>query len=502
MSVRVRFAPSPTGPLHIGGVRTALYNFMFAKKHGGAFVLRIEDTDQQRYVDGAEAYIQEALTWMGIRPTEGPKDGGDYGPYRQSERKHLYSNSIEHLVAQGGVYLAFDTAEELSALRKAAESKGETFIYNWRNRSALKNSLSMTEKEVQSALENNVPFVYRFIAHRDGEIKDLLLEDIVRGQIRVDKSLLDDKVLVKQDGMPTYHLANVVDDHLMEISHVIRGEEWLPSLALHTLLYEAFGWQAPKFAHVPLILKPKGKGKLSKRDGATFGFPVFPLEWNDETAGFRESGYLPEALLNYLALLGWNDGSERELFSLDELTNAFSLKGITKSGGRFDPDRCQWFNAQYIAQLSADKLIPVLQKQVIDHGIEHTSIEMGKVISLIQDRLVLLSDLWKEASVFFVRPSTFDKKAVQKQWKANTANVLLDLEVLIASLDVWSVEDIRAAVKQWAETNEIRLGSIMAPLRLALVGEMKGPDVFMLCQLIGVEETRKRIRFAVENIST
>jgi glutamyl-tRNA synthetase len=501
MPVRVRFAPSPTGPLHIGGVRTALYNFLFAKKHGGTFILRIEDTDRQRYVGGAEAYILQALAWMGISPAEGPEHGGDYGPYRQSERKKLYIKNIERLVAQGNVYLAFDTAAELSALRKAADSNGETFIYNWKNRSGLKNSLSMTHEEVQSALENDTPFVYRFIAHRDGENKDLFLEDIVRGRMRVDKSLLDDKVLVKQDGMPTYHLANVVDDHLMEISHVVRGEEWLPSLAMHLLLYQAFGWQAPEFAHVPLILKPKGKGKLSKRDGATFGFPVFPLEWKGENAGFRESGYLPEALLNYLALLGWNDGSDRELFSLDELTSAFSLTSITKSGGRFDPDRCKWFNQQYLAQLSVDELIPVLQKELAVHGVEQTSMELGKVVSLIQDRLVLLSDLWKEAAVFFVRPSDFDEKAVQKQWKAETPKILLALEGLITSLDDKSAEGIRTAVKKWADANEIRLGAVMAPLRLALVGEMKGPDVFMLCQLIGGDETSVRILFAVETIS-
>ena len=364
MSTRVRFAPSPTGPLHVGGVRTALYNYLFAKKHKGAFILRVEDTDQNRYVEDAEAYITKTLDWLGINPDESPNNPGAFGPYRQSERKESYLQNAQQLVKTGNAYLAFDTTDALQGLREAAEQEGGRFLYNWENRNALKNSLSLSPAEVDALIESNTPYVIRFKSYSIEQEKTLHMSDKIRGEITVDASLLDDKIIVKQDGMPTYHLANVVDDHLMEISHVIRGEEWLPSMALHVLLYEAFGWKAPVFAHVPLILKPTGKGKLSKRDGEKFGFPVFPLEWNDDTKGFKEAGYLPEALVNYLALLGWNPGGKEELFSLEELASLFSLEGITKAGGRFDPERCKWFNQQHlhkvdsrVVELSLDALL-------------------------------------------------------------------------------------------------------------------------------------------------
>lgn len=500
MSIRVRFAPSPTGPLHIGGVRTALYNYLFAKQHKGSFVLRIEDTDQGRYVDGAEEYITQTLDWLGITPDESPVMGGVYGPYRQSDRKHLYIRRIKDLMRSGKAYIAFDSTEDLDALRKEAEAKGEAFIYNWKNRGSLANSVSLGVDETEKRLAEGAPHVIRFKSYSEKSEEFLVLQDEIRGRVEVNTTLLDDKILVKQDGMPTYHLANVIDDHLMEITHVIRGEEWLPSMALHVLLYNAFGWKAPAFAHVPLILKPTGKGKLSKRDGDKFGFPVFPLHWNDETPGFKEEGYLPEALLNYLALLGWNPGGEKEFFSLEELVGSFSLRDITKSGGRFDPERCKWFNQQYLQVADPKTLVSVLDKELSKRGLKVGEVSLVDVAALIQNRLTLLTDIWEEANFFFESPSTYDEKAVRKQWMDNTNEVLGGVAALLANATEQSSEGLSALLKDWANENGIGLGKIMAPLRIALVGSLRGPDVFTICSILGVASCLERINRAIKHL--
>ena len=498
MSIRVRFAPSPTGPLHIGGVRTALYNYLFAKKHKGAFILRVEDTDQNRYVEGAEAYISKTLDWLGINPDESPNNPGAFGPYRQSERKESYLQHAQQLVKTGNAYLAFDTTDALQGLREAAEQEGGRFIYNWENRNALKNSLSLSPAEVDALIESNTPYVIRFKSYSIEQEKTLRMTDKIRGEVTVDASLLDDKIIVKQDGMPTYHLANVVDDHLMEISHVIRGEEWLPSMALHVLLYEAFGWKAPVFAHVPLILKPTGKGKLSKRDGEKFGFPVFPLEWNDDTKGFKEAGYLPEALVNYLALLGWNPGGEEELFSLEELVSLFSLEGITKAGGRFDPERCKWFNQQHLHKVDSRVVELSLDALLQERGISPAQESTAAVVALVQDRLTLLTDLWDEAHFFFVAPVQYDEKAIRKQWKEETPEILTAVMTIIERASNTQPESLSALIKSWAHENGVKLGMIMAPLRIALVGALKGPDVFAICSALGRAECMRRIAAAIE----
>jgi len=500
MSVRVRFAPSPTGPLHIGGVRTALYNYLFAKQHKGSFVLRVEDTDQARYVDGAEAYIVQTLDWLGIAPDESPLMSGAHGPYRQSERKDLYIKHIKGLLDSGKAYIAFDTAEDLDVLRKEAEAKGEAFVYNWKNRETLANSISLGEAETEKRLVKGLPHVIRFKAYSKKAAEIIVLQDEVRGKVEVNTTLLDDKILVKQDGMPTYHLANVIDDHLMKITHVIRGEEWLPSMALHVLLYNAFGWEAPAFAHVPLILKPTGKGKLSKRDGDKFGFPVFPLQWDDQTLGFKEEGYLPAALLNYLALLGWNPGGEKEVFSLEELVNSFSLGGITKSGGRFDPERCKWFNQQYLQVADTKTLVPVLENELSKRQLKAGNISLIEVIALVQNRLTLLADIWGEANFFFESPSTYDEKAVRKQWKENTNEILGNVAALLANATEQTPEGLSSLIKDWANENGIGLGKIMAPLRIALVGSLRGPDVFAICSILGTATCVERINCAIKNL--
>ena len=498
MSIRVRFAPSPTGPLHIGGVRTALYNYLFAKKHKGAFILRVEDTDQNRYVEDAEAYISKTLDWLGINPDESPNNPGAFGPYRQSERKESYLQHAQQLVKTGNAYLAFDTTDTLQGLRETAEQEGGRFIYNWENRNALKNCLSLSPAEVDALIESNTPYVIRFKSYSGEQEKTLHMTDKIRGEVNVDASLLDDKIIVKQDGMPTYHLANVVDDHFMEISHVIRGEEWLPSMALHVLLYEAFGWKAPVFAHVPLILKPTGKGKLSKRDGEKFGFPVFPLEWNDDTKGFKETGYLPEALVNYLALLGWNPGGEEELFSLEELVSLFSLEGITKAGGRFDPERCKWFNQQHLHKVDSRVVELSLDALLQERGISPAQESTAAVVGLVQDRLTLLTDLWDEAHFFFVAPVQYDEKAIRKQWKEETPEILTAVMKIIERASNTQPETLSAQIKSWAHENGVKLGMIMAPLRVALVGALKGPDVFAICSALGRAECMRRIATAIE----
>lgn len=500
MSVRVRFAPSPTGPLHIGGVRTALYNYLFAKKNGGKFILRIEDTDQNRLVEGAETYITKTLDWLGISPDEGPHTAGNYGPYRQSERKEGYLKHAQKLVNNSNAYLAFDTAAELQHLRESAEKKGVRFVYNWENRTDLKNSLSMSAEEVSSLIAKKTPYVIRFKSYSRGENESLSMLDEVRGNVNVDTSLLDDKIIVKQDGMPTYHLANVVDDHLMQISHVIRGEEWLPSMALHVLLYNAFGWKSPVFAHVPLILKPAGKGKLSKRDGDKFGFPVFPLEWDIETPGFKEVGYLPEALANYLALLGWNPGGEKELFSLDELVDLFSLKQITKAGGRFDPERCRWFNEQHLHKADSAIVENSLNRLLKLKGIDSTSVSTAAVVGLVQNRLTLLSDIWEESHFFFIAPSEYDEKAVRKQWKDETKDILSEVMLIIKGAKDARAETLSASIKLWASKNGVKLGMVMAPLRIALIGALKGPDIFAVCAVLGKVECSTRILGAIEKL--
>ncbi len=500
MSVRVRFAPSPTGPLHIGGVRTALYNYLFAKQHKGSFVLRVEDTDRARYVEGAEAYIAQTLDWLGIAPDESPLMGGAHGPYRQSERKDLYIKHIKELLDSGKAYIAFDTAEDLDVLRKEAEAKGEAFVYNWKNRETLANSISLGEAETEKQLDQGVPHVIRFKAYSKKAAEIIVLQDEVRGKVEVNTTLLDDKILVKQDGMPTYHLANVIDDHLMKITHVIRGEEWLPSMALHVLLYNAFGWKAPAFAHVPLILKPTGKGKLSKRDGDKFGFPVFPLQWDDQTPGFKEEGYLPAALLNYLALLGWSPGGEKEVFSLEELVDSFSLGGITKSGGRFDPERCKWFNQQYLQVADTKTLVPVLENELSKRELKAGKVSLIEVIALIQNRLTLLTDIWGEANFFFESPNAYDEKAVQKQWQENTSEILRNVAALLANATEQSSDGLSALIKDWANENGVGLGKIMAPLRIALVGSLRGPDVFAICSILCAATCVERINRAIKNL--
>ncbi|MEM9646866.1 MAG: glutamate--tRNA ligase [Bacteroidota bacterium] len=499
--VRVRFAPSPTGPLHIGGLRTALFNYLFAKKHGGDFVLRIEDTDQNRFVAGAEQYITEALNWCGIPYDEGPEKDGGYGPYRQSERKKIYKDFALQLIADGKAYYAFDTPEKLDFHRKDHEAKGKTFVYNWHNRLKLSNSLSLTSEEVEQKLADGEPFVIRF---KTPENRTLKLKDAIRGEIQIDTNTLDDKILFKSDGMPTYHLANIVDDHLMEISHVIRGEEWLPSLALHQMLYDAFGWSAPEFAHLPLIMKPIGKGKLSKRDGEKGGFPVFPFSWN-ESQGYRESGYFPETVVNFLALLGWNPGTEQELFSLSELVESFSLERVNKSGARFDPDKTKWYNHQYLQGKTNGELASLFQAELASKAtITNAKMESSyieKVISLVKERADFVSDFWSLSHYFFEAPQEFDEKAARKQWKETTDALMLNIIEVLENTSEFTSPTIEKNIKDWVTANDLPFGKIMGPLRLSLVGDMKGPHVFDILELLGKTESQNRIKNAIAKLS-
>lgn len=503
-AVRVRFAPSPTGPLHIGGLRTALFNYLFAKHHKGSFVLRIEDTDQNRYVEGAEDYIKNSLNWANIPYDEGPGKNENFGPYRQSERKEIYAEYADKLLDSGHAYYAFDTAEELNLQRVNYEAEDKTFIYNWHNRKNLSNSLSLTQEEVHEKLKNGDPYVIRFKMPAE---ESLHMKDEIRGAIQIDTKTLDDKVLFKSDGMPTYHLANIVDDHLMEISHVIRGEEWLPSMALHVLLYRAFDWQAPKFAHLPLILKPTGKGKLSKRDGDKLGFPVFPLEWkNPETgdiaAGYREEGYLPEAVVNMLTFLGWNEGegSEKEIYSLEELVQAFSLDHVSKSGSKFDPEKTKWFQHYYLQQENdkelAQEYLKILQEKEIDTNLNYVT----EVVSTIKERATFVNDFWELSSFYFVAPTEFNPKAAKKAWKNGTTNIMLQVKAVLENLDDFSETALAKDVKTWIKGQEIGFGKVMQPLRVTLVGEMKGPDLFHIMASIGKTETLKRIDFAIKTL--
>ncbi|MEM0517445.1 glutamate--tRNA ligase [Aequorivita flava] len=508
--VRVRFAPSPTGPLHIGGVRTALFNYLFAKKHGGDFLLRIEDTDQNRFVEGAETYIIEALNWLQIPYDEGPRKEGNYGPYRQSERKNIYKEYADTLINSGNAYYAFDTPEELDAHRKEHEANGKTFIYNWHNRLKLKNSLTFSAEETQQKIANGDEFVIRFKSPED---ETLYLNDLIRGGMQVETNVLDDKVLFKSDGMPTYHLANIVDDHLMKITHVIRGEEWLPSLALHVLLYRAFGWNAPQFAHLPLILKPTGNGKLSKRDGDKMGFPVFPLEWKtaegDLFSGYREDGYLPEAVVNMLAFLGWNPGTEQEIFNLNELVSAFELERVHKAGAKFDPEKTKWFQHQYLQMVDDSVLANEFEKYLSKlsllkqgNALSQPSTETWiKIVSLLKERATFVSDLWEQGSFFFVAPTTYDAKASDKAFKPETPGILKQVISILNTTDDFSATNLSESVKGWITSENIGFGKVMMPLRLALVGEMKGPEVFDIISILGKKESISRIEKAINHIS-
>ncbi|MDO4230325.1 MAG: glutamate--tRNA ligase [Capnocytophaga sp.] len=491
--VRVRFAPSPTGALHIGGVRTALFNYLFAKKHGGDFLLRIEDTDQTRYVEGAEKYIVDALNWCGIPYDEGVGKEGKHAPYRQSERKEIYKEYADKLIKKGWAYYAFDTAEELDNQRKIYESEGKTFIYNWSSRLQLQNSLSLPKEEVERKLQQGDDFVIRFKMPQNEMLK---MSDLIRGDVSVDTKTLDDKVLFKSDGMPTYHLANIVDDHLMEITHVIRGEEWLPSMPLHILLYRAFGWEAPQFAHLPLILKPIGNGKLSKRDGIKLGFPVFPLDWTEENStlkGFKGEGYFPDALINFLALLGWNPGTEQEIFSLEELVKLFDLDRVNKSGARFDPDKVKWFNHQYLQKKTDAELAQDFQQILTEKGILISSEKVEKIISLIKERATFVYDFWDLGSFFFQKPTVYDEKALKKQWKENTSEILTEVADILKNTTDFTSVSLEETVKKYIAEKGYGLGQVMPPLRLALVGEMKGPHVFDIMEVIGKEETLCRL---------
>lgn len=502
--VRVRFAPSPTGALHIGGVRTALYNYLFAKQHGGEFIFRIEDTDSNRFVPGAEEYIIESFKWLGITFDEGVSFGGNYGPYRQSERKDIYKTYVDELLAKGLAYMAFDTPEELEAKRTEIAN----FQYDASTRLSMNNSLTLSQEEVAQRLTNGEKYVVR-VKIEPGE--EILVNDIIRGEVRINSSVLDDKVLYKSaDGLPTYHLANIVDDHLMEITHVIRGEEWLPSAPLHVLLYRYFGWTdtMPQFAHLPLLLKPDGNGKLSKRDGDRLGFPVFPLEWHDPktgevSSGYRESGYFPEAVLNFLALLGWNPGTEQEIMSLDEMVQLFHLEKCSKSGAKFDYEKGKWFNHQYLQLKDNMELAKQFRPTVQAKGFDMEEAQLAQIVGAVKSRVTFANELWDQTSFYFVAPTQYDEKAVQKRWKPETKNelgALINYLETIADADFSSVELSEKLVINWIETSGYNMGNVMNPFRLSLVGEMKGPHIFDITAVLGKAETIHRIQTAIEKL--
>ena len=492
--VRVRFAPSPTGPLHLGGVRTALYDYLFAKKHGGDFVLRIEDTDTARYVEGAEQYIMEALDWCGITPDESPFHGGPYGPYRQSERREVYDRYTAQILSTDYAYIAFDTPEELDQIRAEYEAKGEVFSYNSFTRNQLKNSLTLSEEEVKKLLDEKAPYVVRFKMPID---RILNLEDTIRGKFSVNTNTLDDKVLVKNDGMPTYHFANIIDDHEMKITHVIRGEEWLPSMPLHVLLYEAFGWQAPEFAHLSLILKPEGKGKLSKRDGAKFGFPVFPLNFFDQATnetypGYREEGYLPEAFINFLALLGWSPSDDKEILSLEEMAQEFDLHKVHKAGARFSKEKAEWFNHQYLQKKTNEEVLVLFKELPESKNLNLSEDKLLKIIGLMKERSTFVKDILLQGKFFFEAPSSFDEKALKKAWGEETPAILIELAEKLGTVE-FKAEILKDILHSFVEEKGVGFGKVMMPLRLALVGELKGPDVPDLIEILGKEEVLTRI---------
>lgn len=498
---RVRFAPSPTGPLHIGGVRTALYNYLFAKQNNGTFILRIEDTDSQRFVPGSEQYIQESFEWLNIEFDESPAKGGSYGPYRQSERKTTYKKYVDQLLQDKKAYYAFDTPEELDAKRKAIPN----FQYDASTRMTMRNSLTLSAEETAELIESNHQYVVRIKLEPD---IDIHVNDLIRGEVIINSSVLDDKVIYKSsDQLPTYHLANVVDDHLMEISHVIRGEEWLPSAPLHVWLYRSLGWEEtmPLFAHLPLLLKPEGNGKLSKRDGDRLGFPVFPLEWKDPVSneistGYRESGYLPEAVVNFLALLGWNPGTDQEMFTIDQLVETFSFERCSKSGAKFDFEKAKWFNHKYIQEVSDEALAEMLRPYLEAEKVEFDKTYTVCVAALVKERIYLLSDFWDQAAYFFKAPETYDEKVVKKRWKAETSGQMEALKTVLEKIDDFSAQNQEIVVKQWIQDQGYNLGGVMNAFRLSIVGESKGPHMFSITELIGKAETVARLQRAIDRI--
>ena len=502
--VRVRFAPSPTGPLHIGGVRTALYNYLFARQNGGDMILRIEDTDQTRFVPGAEAYIIEALDWLGIKFDEGVHIGGNYGPYRQSDRKPMYRQYAEQLLREGWAYYAFDSAEALDAKRKEYEAQKKTFQYDCNTRAEMENSLSLSAEEVQRRLDSGAPYVVRFKFPADTEIT---VHDLIRGDVTMNSNLLDDKVLFKSDGMPTYHLANIVDDHTMEVSHVIRGEEWLPSAPLHVMLYKAFGWEdtMPQFAHLPLLLKPEGNGKLSKRDGDRLGFPVFPLDWHDPktgelSSGYREKGYLPEAVVNMLALLGWNPGTEQEILSMDDLIKQFNVAHISKSGAKFNVEKAKWFNHEYLQMRSDEEIAAMFEPQLKEHGIEAKHDYVVKVCGMMKERINFPSELWEQTSYFFEAPTEYDPAAIKKRWKPGMTTHMAKVIEILNTVPFEYDAIHNALLDEYIVGNQLNMGQVMNSLRLAVVGKTVGPDMLTLVMTIGKEETIRRVQRAIDTI--
>lgn len=502
--VRVRFAPSPTGPLHIGGVRTALYNYLFARQNGGDMILRIEDTDSNRFVPGAEDYINEALAWLGIGIDEGVREGGAYGPYKQSERRDIYREHVKMLLDAGKAYIAFDTPAEL----EKARAEKANFQYDASTRGSMRNSLTMPAEEVEKLIADGTPYVVRFKIEPGREVE---VNDLIRGKVTINSSVLDDKVLYKSaDDLPTYHLANIVDDHLMEVSHVIRGEEWLPSAPLHVLLYEAFGWTdtMPAFVHLPLLLKPDGKGKLSKRDGDRLGFPVFPLEWHDPksgeiSSGYREKGYLPQAVVNFLALLGWNPGDDTEIMSMDELIAKFSLDHCSRSGARFDFEKGKWFNHKYLQEMSGEQLAQLFKPVMSAHGVDPSAFAdsyIARAVDMVKSRISFVSDLWDQAGFFFREPETYDPKAVKKRWSEEMPGIMKELIEVLKGLPDFSSQAAEPVVLGWIESKGYHLGNVMNAFRLTVVGECKGPHMFDITELMGLDETVRRIELGIERI--
>ena len=510
--VRVRFAPSPTGALHIGGVRTALYNYLFARQHGGDMLLRIEDTDSTRFVPGAEQYIIEALDWLGIKIDEGicvdaPNGKGEHGPYRQSERRGIYNQYVKQLLDSGHAYIAFDTPAELEKKRQEIAN----FQYDASTREQMVNSLTLSAEEVHERLERGDQFVVRFKVEPN---EDVTVHDLIRGDVVINSSILDDKVLYKSaDDLPTYHLANIVDDHLMEISHVIRGEEWLPSAPLHVLLYRAFGWEdtMPEFAHLPLLLKPDGNGKLSKRDGDRLGFPVFPLEFHNEkdgtvSSGYRESGYYPEAVINFLALLGWHNTGDKEMYSMDELIEEFSLDRVSKNGAKFDYEKGKWFNHQYLLRRSdeqlAAELLPILESRITALHLSPSTPLLPKIVGLVKERVNFVSELWDQIDFFFFAPVTYDEKSLNKRWKEDSPKHMRELLALLEAQEDWSAEALDGLVMPWIEKNEYGVGIVMNAFRICLVGAARGPHIWAITDILGKDETLARVRFALERLSS
>lgn len=502
--VRVRFAPSPTGPLHIGGVRTALYNYLFARQNGGDMILRIEDTDSNRFVPGAEDYINEALAWLGIGIDEGVREGGAYGPYKQSERRDIYREHVKMLLDAGKAYIAFDTPAEL----EKARAEKANFQYDASTRGSMRNSLTMPAEEVEKLIADGTPYVVRFKIEPGREVE---VNDLIRGKVTINSSVLDDKVLYKSaDDLPTYHLANIVDDHLMEVSHVIRGEEWLPSAPLHVLLYEAFGWTdtMPAFVHLPLLLKPDGKGKLSKRDGDRLGFPVFPLEWHDPksgeiSSGYREKGYLPQAVVNFLALLGWNPGDDTEIMSMDELIAKFSLDHCSRSGARFDFEKGKWFNHKYLQEMSGEQLAQLFKPVMSAHGVDPSAFDdfyIARAVDMVKSRISFVSDLWDQAGFFFREPESYDPKAVKKRWSEEMPGIMKELIEVLKGLPDFSSQAAEPVVLGWIESKGYHLGNVMNAFRLTVVGECKGPHMFDITELMGLDETVRRIELGIERI--